>query len=132
MLTQKEINEAKNFPTEKIRSMSKQIKDMLSSIEATKMESDSQKEGMPANLRKEIASRVIGPIASLRKKLQETIDNKKPTDDIRANLSSKKALERMMKEAQKIKDASVPLNRKVAEVLSNKKVSDINAALSGL
>lgn len=129
-LTREQINEAKNFPTEKIREKTKEIKDILSSIEATKMEQDSQKQGMPENLRKEVASRVTGPIATLRKKLKETVESKKPTDDMKSNLASKKALEQMKKEAQKIKQASVALNRKVAAAMSKGKVTQANAQVA--
>jgi len=129
-LTREQINEAKNFPTEKIKAKSKSIKDTLSGIEATKMEKDSQKAGMPEGLRKEVASRVTGPIASLRKKLKETVDDKKATDDMKSNLASKKALERMEKEAQKIKQASVTLNKKIASALSKSKVNDANAKVA--
>jgi hypothetical protein len=125
-LTREQINEAKNFPTEKIKAKSKAIKDTLSGIEATKMESDSRKPGMPAGLAKEVATKVTGPIASLRKKLKETVDDKKATDDLKSNLASKKALERMEKEAQKIKDTSVRMNRKVADALSKAKVNRVN------
>lgn len=121
-LTREQINEAKNFPTEKIKAKSKAIKDALRAIEATKMESDARKPGMPAGLAKEVSTKVTGPIISLRKKLQETIDDKRPTDDLKSNLSSKKALERMEKELQKIKDNSVTLNKKVAAALSKSKV----------
>ena len=122
-LTREEMNEAKNFPTEKIKAKSKGIKDTLSGIEATKMESDASKPGMPAGLSKEVASKVTGPIATLRKKLKETVDDKKPTDDMKSNLASKKALEKMEKEAQKIKDASVKMNKKVADALTKSKAS---------
>lgn len=129
-LTREQINEAKNFPTEKIRAKSKKIKDTLSSIEATKMEQDAQKEGVPESLKKQVASRVTGPMDSLRKKLKETVDSKKPTDDLSSNLASKKALERMEKEAQKIKEASVSLNKKIASALSKSKVAKANAEVS--
>ena len=117
-LTRQEINEAKNFPTERIREKAKGIKDTLNAIEASQMERDSRKSGMPDGLAKEVAAKVVGPVASLRKKLKETIEDKKPTDDIRANLASKRALEQMEKEAAKLKQTAVTLNRKVAAELS--------------
>lgn len=114
-LTREQINEAKNFPTEKIKAKSKAIKDTLKGIENNKLEREVAKEGMPDNLKKEVGSKVTGPIATLKKKLKETVDDKKPTDDLKSNLASKKALERMEKEAQKIKEAATKLTKKVAE-----------------
>ena len=127
-LTREQINEAKNFPTEKIREKAKGIKDTLNAIEASQMERDSRKSGMPAGLSKEVATKVVGPIASLRKKLKETIEDKKPTDDLRSNLSSKRALEQMEKEAAKIKQVSVTLNKKVASELSKLEPKALRAA----
>ena len=127
-LTREQINEAKNFPTEKIREKAKGIKDTLNAIEASQMERDSKKSGMPAGLSKEVATKVIGPIDSLKKKLKETIEDKKPTDDLRSNLSSKRALEQMEKEAAKIKQASIPLVKKVASELSKLEPKALKAA----
>lgn len=127
-LTRQEINEAKNFPTEKIREKAKGIKDTLNNIEATQMERDSRKSGMPAGLAKEVATKVVGPVASLRKKLKETIEDKRPTDDLRANLASKRALEQMEKEARKLKQTAVSMNKKVASELSKLEPKALKAA----
>jgi hypothetical protein len=113
------INEAKNYPTEKIRERSKKIKDDLKSIESAQLERDSSKKGMSSGLSREVATKVTGPIMSLRKKLKETVDDKKPTDDISSNLRSKKALEQIEKELKTIQDNAKRLTVKVSKELNS-------------
>ena len=126
-LTREQINEAKNFPTEKIKAKSKELKEIIRTIEATKMESDARKPGMPSELAKEIGERVTGPIATIRKKLKETVDSKRETDDLRANLATKKILESLEKELKRIKEVSVKLNRKVASELTKREATKSRA-----
>lgn len=127
MSTTLQINEEKNYPTEKIKERSRKIKEGLKSIESSQIERDSRKPGMPSSLSKEVATKIIGPIDSLKKKLKESIDDKKPTDDIRSNLAQKRMLDQIEKELEVLKKNAAMVTKKVASELSKLEPKSLRA-----
>lgn len=127
-MTREQINEAKNFPYREIQKKTSEIKNILRGIEATGIEKESHKASDV--LKKEVGSKVVGPIASLRKKLKETVEDKKATDDLKSNLASKKALERMEKEAKAIEKVAKTLNNKVVSDLRKQEVKTVNTGIA--
>ncbi len=117
----RKVNEATNVPEGTLKQLKAELKEKLSTIEKRKLERESKKEGVPVSVQKEVGSKVVGPIESIRKKLREEVDTARPTDDIKANKKLKNKLESLLKEAEKIEGHALRLDKKIAKSITDAK-----------